>query len=209
MTDEEEYWDGLDAWSEPEEETSAPLPGGALFEYPPNAMRWLGIGLGIPSFFIIANILLLIGPMGEEGPLAIAVGIGLIALFTAWAIYVFHAFTYMRIYPDRVVFSRKRYDLSDVRWLDVRTAEALSGVVEVGPATIPRFYTYFELVFSVWTPGGTKEYKFVSRDTELDVTMLIERLERLLPNLKVERHMGIEDRTFSPIRDLLDTLLGR
>jgi len=209
MDDDEEHWDGLDAWSGSEAGAPEPSPGMSLFEYPPNAKRGLYIGLAIPTFFIIAFILLLMGPIGAEGPASIAVGILMLLFFIAWAVYAANSYTYMIVYLDRVVIRRVTYDLSDVRWLDVYEVEDVSGYTQVGSATLPHFVNYFEMVVSVWTSGGTKAYTFHNKDSELDLTHLISRMQQLLPNLQVKRHLGVEDRTGGPFWLILNAMSRR
>jgi len=88
----------------------------------------------------------------------------------------------MTIYPDRVGIRRVTYDLSDVRWLDVYEVEDVAGYSQIGRSTIPHIINYFELVFSVQT---------------------------LLPDLKVERHVGVDDRTGGPFWPIVNAMSGR
>jgi hypothetical protein len=198
MKEDQDHWDGLDPWSEAETTPPEPLAGGAEFEYPRNARRGLKVVIAIPTFFIIVHVLLLAGPLRGEGPIGIIAGILLILFFIGLAIYMARSYTYIIIYPDRVVISRASYDKSDIRWLDIYEVEDVSGYTQVGGATMPHFDEYFEMVVSVWTPAGTKAYTFHNRDSELDLTYLISRFEQLLPNLQVKRHLGVEDRTGGP-----------
>ncbi len=136
-------------------------------------------------------------------------GIFIVLIFVIWAYAVLLTYLYMTIYPDRVGITRVTYDLSDVRWLDVYEVEDVAGYSQIGRSTIPHIINYFELVFSVQTPAGTKQFTFRNMDSELDLTVLIDRLQTLLPDLKVERHVGVDDRTGGPFWLIVNAMSGR
>lgn len=209
MDEDEKNWDGLDPWRRPEVRAPEPLRGEALLELPRNWRRWLAISLAVPGFFIVAFLLLTMGPFADIGPGSVATGLIMVLIFVILAFVIAYAYMYMIIYPDRVVIRRVTYDLSDILWLDVYEVEDMAGYTEIGRATIPHIVNYFELVFSVQTPAGTKQFTFRNKDSELDLTVLIDRLQVLLPDLKVERHVGVDDRTGGPFWLIVNAMGGR
>jgi hypothetical protein len=153
--------------------------------------------------FAVLHIAILLGPARGEGAIAV-VGVGAAMMFILGiALYKFLTFSYIAVYGDHVLVGRRRHDLGAVRWLDVYMVEDDAPNVAVNGIYIPRTYTFFELVFSVYTPGGTETCTVVYRDSEQELTVLIDRLRQLLPNLQVERKRGVEDRSWGPLWMLL------
>ena len=154
-------------------------------------------------------LLMTMGPFADSGTGMMVQGLILVLVFVILAFVMALTYMYMIIFPDRVVIRRVTYDLSVVRWLDVYEVEDMAGYTEIGRSTIPHIVNYFELVFSVQTPAGTKQFTFRNKDSELDLTVLIDRLHILLPDLKVERHVGVDDRTGGPFWLIVNAMGGR
>lgn len=206
MEDDQEYWDGLDPWNEPEVQQPQVTSGGALVEIPRNARRNLYALIAVLTAFAVLHVAILLGPARGEGVVGVMYVGAAVTFIVGVAAYKYWTFSYIAVYPDHVRIRRRRYELGDVRWLDVYSIQDDMPAAWVNGVPIPRTYTFFELVFSVWTPGGTQTYTMTYQGSELELTALIERLRSMLPNLQVDRKRGVEDRSWGPLWFLIGAM---
>ncbi len=113
------------------------------------------------------------------------------------ALYLFFLYwtrEYISVYEDRVIINRRSYSRDEVGWLDAYKVRDYVGRVRFGRETTPIIEDLHELVFTATEGGEDVEHKVTAGMEDQQLSLAVQELQELLPNLHVTVHRGLEDR---------------